>query len=366
MSGATGIIRSGTASFFDWWLGELAGMVPARLRMPFSGGGRTLVFHAGGKATIVSRVSNGTSTELGRIDTAGRGANEQRVALRRMLGRISPDGETVVLRLPAHQVLRKRVSFPAEVEDDLDRIIFFEIDRQTPFSHDEVYFAHRVVGRDVDAGEITVEFVVCPRETVDAAVELVSGWGVRPDAVDFEGAGEDGMADIDLLPVEQAAKQAPAGRRFSASLAGLAIILAAVAASMVLDRQQQRAEELVRMVSEARAAAGATVELREEVERLAATSSYLIDLRRNTPTTIGILAELTRLVPDGTWLMRSRIDGGRVTITGYSPSAANLIGDIEASPLFVRTSFSSPITRDPRLDLERFNLSTELDVEEGE
>ena len=37
---------------------------------------------------------------------------------------------------------------PAATEENLPQVLSFEMDRLTPFRSDEVYFDHRVVGRD--------------------------------------------------------------------------------------------------------------------------------------------------------------------------------------------------------------------------
>ena len=72
-----------------------------------------------------------------------------------------------------------------------------------------------------------------------------------------------------------------------------------------------------------------------------------------------LLDEMTRIVPDGTWVSQLDIKGIEVQVQGQSPAAASLIGLLEDSESFSNPQFRSPVTQIPRSDLERFHLSAE-------
>ncbi|NIQ97756.1 MAG: PilN domain-containing protein, partial [Desulfuromonadales bacterium] len=50
----------------------------------------------------------------------------------------------------------------------------------------------------------------------------------------------------------------------------------------------------------------------------------------------------------------------QVMLSGYSDSSSELIGLLEQSDLLEEVRFSSPLTVDQRIGLERFNLSAKL------
>jgi general secretion pathway protein L len=65
-------------------------------------------------------------------------------------------------------------------------------------------------------------------------------------------------------------------------------------------------------------------------------------------------------LPDNTWLIRIRYYNGELQAFGNSPSASALVGVLEASPLFAEAQFKAPVTRDPRLGVERFHIGAQV------
>jgi hypothetical protein len=54
------------------------------------------------------------------------------------------------------------------------------------------------------------------------------------------------------------------------------------------------------------------------------------------------------------------LEDGTLTLSGFSLSAAPLIGRLEASPLLAQVRFSSPVTADPDGGGERFNIIAQI------
>ena len=51
----------------------------------------------------------------------------------------------LLLRLPAGEVLKKRLSFPAAARRDLKSLLGFQIDCETPFARDEIYWNYELL-----------------------------------------------------------------------------------------------------------------------------------------------------------------------------------------------------------------------------
>ena len=71
-----------------------------------------------------------------------------------------------------------------------------------------------------------------------------------------------------------------------------------------------------------------------------------------------VVALVTELLPDGTWLDRLTIDSETVEMSGYSGNAAALIDRFETHPAFLEPIFRSPITRED--GRERFSLAVRI------
>lgn len=85
--------------------------------------------------------------------------------------------------------------------------------------------------------------------------------------------------------------------------------------------------------------------------------------RKASVSLVRTLADLTDLLPDSVWLTDLSIRQRDVTISGFAQSAADLIGPIEAAPLFAAPQFESPVTKVPGLEGERFTIAARIEPE---
>lgn len=83
--------------------------------------------------------------------------------------------------------------------------------------------------------------------------------------------------------------------------------------------------------------------------------------KKNAISTVRILAELTRLLPDSAWATDLSLKNNELTLTGFAGSAADLIQPIEASPLFSAPEFASPVVKVPGQTGERFTITARID-----
>jgi general secretion pathway protein L len=84
----------------------------------------------------------------------------------------------------------------------------------------------------------------------------------------------------------------------------------------------------------------------QETSSLETRAAVLESLRAGTWQKLHLLQQLTKLLPDGTWLQELHISEDTVEINGYSNHAAELVPPLENSPYFTQVEFTAPITRD--------------------
>jgi general secretion pathway protein L len=119
-------------------------------------------------------------------------------------------------------------------------------------------------------------------------------------------------------------------------------------------------------ITAAKRAADSTAKLRAESERLIEEGRFLADRKRQAPSPLRTLEELSRLLPDDTWLVEFSISGGQGRMAGFSAAASKLIPLIEDSNGFRNARFRSPVTPTPTGDSERFDLAFDLQTEARE
>jgi general secretion pathway protein L len=200
---------------------------------------------------------------------------------------------------------------------------------------------------------------------VYGAVRRLAEWGFTPDRVTIGDDHEDDGMAFDLLP----AAPADTGDRgllwFSRGLVLAACALLAIAVYLPIGKQERVLNELEEGLVAARAAAAQADALEKRLTQTVDRNRFPIDRKSQRVTVTELLHEVTRLLPDNTWLIRARLQGDKLSLSGYSATASALIGFLENSNRLAEVRFSSPVTLDARVGLERFDVSAVVSPRRG-
>jgi general secretion pathway protein L len=340
-----------------WWLRELRACIPGARAGMSAVRSRALIVRMLHEDVVFDHRKGRTLVELGRISTkSAEGLSARKVLTRaRRAARAWQTG--VVLCLQPDSVLRLNVALPLAAGENLDEVLGFEMERLTTFSAGEVYYSHRVIDVNQSEKRMTVQMMAVPRTIADAAIDLIRKWGLKPDVV--TAIGGDLALDplINLLPKPAPARSERSAGRLLVALA--AIVLGLGAAQVYLEYRQQTLllAAYEERLTHSRGAALRVEELKTEISQLLARTRYVAQKKQAQPLISEILSEVTERLPDDTWVSQFQFKGDHVTLSGYSKSASALIERLEASDMLSQVRFTSPITLDSRLGVERFNLA---------
>jgi general secretion pathway protein L len=348
-------------SFLEWWRGELVAIVPASLRDGTARPPRALLVHLGGETIRIEALNGSRRRELGNIAAMPALPDAERRALESLVSRRRLERGEIGLVLPDLRVLRKTLEFPLAAEGDLDAIIANQIDRLTPYRPGQLRYSHRVVSRDHARRRVCVELAAVAVGALDPALTRLAAWDVRPSFVWIEAAEDGDPLAIDLRPRGGARAQRGRPRLIPVLAAANAALLLMAAGLPLWDRHREEAR-LVEQVAAAKLRADAVLRLRANVEAVRGEIAFLSGRQARLPIMVVALDELTRVVPDGTWIEELRLDQNGLDLRGHSPQASAMIGATEASPMFRKVEFRAPVTRQGALGTERFHISAELDI----
>ena len=175
--------------FFTWWFGQLADLLPQQLRRSAFTAADALVITPVGplghgvEAVTAGLRRNGKETTLGHFGLAAVGLAE--------LPRIA--GRTTVLRLGEADVLGKTVTLPLAAERELDQVLAFEMDRETPFKAEDLYWNHRVTATDRQNGRLSVRLSLVPKVNLDSLLSALGQIGIRPRRVEIADGPDEGF-----------------------------------------------------------------------------------------------------------------------------------------------------------------------------
>ena len=258
-----------------------------------------------------------------------------------------------MIQLSAGEVLTRKVSFPAQVRDSLDRVMGFEIDRLSPFESRDVLFDYRVDGRPTRGGRLHVDLALCRRDRVARWMERLQHAGAPAARVAWEGA----WANANLLPPKDRPRKRYRLLSVNRVLVLLLILLGAVAMATPLWQKTRIMEQLDTQLRRVRAEAVAVDEVRQAVEQARRGSVEVLKRKLEQPLMVDLLKELTERLPNDTWVQTLSFEKGEVQMRGESSQATALIAQLEQAPGFSGVNFRSPVTPDARTGKERFNIA---------
>jgi general secretion pathway protein L len=144
------------------------------------------------------------------------------------------------------------------------------------------------------------------------------------------------------------------------AIGGLCLAVALGGLAIVLHDTHRRAEALRQELGEARRLADRAASLRQMIAQHGEWQGALLATKQATPAVSDILLELTRALPDDTWLAELGVVGNELRLVGYSASATSLIGLIGQSKLLAEPRFRSAVTQDAASSRERFELGVRI------
>jgi general secretion pathway protein L len=339
--------------FFAWWFGRLGELLPQGLRRSAMTAADAMVIKPIGplgrgiEAVTIGLRRNGRETPLGRF---GLGASDL-AELPRATGR------TAVVRLDEQDVLGKTVTLPLAAERELDQVLGFEMDRETPFKAEEIYWNRRIESADRQSGRLSVRLVLLPKANLASLLTALGRFGIRPRRVEISD-GPDAGAYLPLEGDGGRAHQRSNRLVWSAAVGCAILCLAAVATPFI--RQHVALASLDQQIAVGRTAAAEADSLRQEIDRLAGSADFVESERDKAGRPLVVLAAATRVLPDDTYLTELELQKRKVTLTGRSAAAARLIGPLAADGMFRNPGFTAPVTRVEALHTELFTINAEV------
>jgi general secretion pathway protein L len=347
----------------QWWVGEIAAMVPQRLRRRLARRADRLVLLLGQSGATLYLETRQELRMLGEIDLRADAEPQYRVAaLLRRHGFARENGRApACLRLAADRVLRTTVDLPMAAESNLGEVVSFELDRHTPFRADQAAFAHRIIERDVAAQRLRVDLTVVPRPLMTEAMAVASGLCLDVTSVEVAERGGSHAASGNLLP-DAGPSAGHAGHGIlNYSLAATAGVLAVIALVLHLQSSQRAEDAVANELAAAKKSVTAALALQKDIDTLSKEERFLSDRKRERLTVSRLLLDTTHILPDDTWLSEWQLAGSEVQLAGYTQSASSLVELLEQSKVFRNTTFQSPTVQDGQHGgRERFHFSTRV------
>ncbi|QOW24967.1 PilN domain-containing protein [Lysobacter sp. H23M47] len=350
----------GVGGYLVWWFRSLAAWLPPALRQALGfGRGRVLL------QVDADEMQLRRQRDDALIDMA-------RVPLPPLVARSHADGDALGsllgprlaelprwLMLPAASSLTRRMSLPGSALERLRDVVGFEIDRQTPFTADAVAFDASVRGRREGDGQLDVELVVVPRQLLEDQRTALGPLASELAGIDVAGADGAPLGVNLLAPADRRQRRDPAAT-WNIVLAVVALLAVLALMWQLLENRRSAAEALEQTIaSQAESGRRAAVQ-RQQLGALLEGQVFLDRLRAERAPATEILDELSRRLPDSTYLEKLSINGDQLMLIGLSTKAAALIGELQGADQWRSPALAGALQPDPESGRDRFTLTAHL------
>jgi len=359
--GASGLGNS-AGGFLQWWRRSLLAWLPLRARQALDFQRGRLLLLSEGEGVEVRLQLESEIIDLGHVPAFALDADELSTPPSDPLAALLPTRLADLPRwllLPASTGLRRRMPLPAAAADRLRDVVGFEIDRQTPFSADQVAFDARILGRRDSDGQLDTELVAVPRTALDARMATLGVLASTVAGIDIV-AGDGSPLGVNLLAPELRRTRVDPWRVWNLALLSAAVLLTALMLWQLLQNRRAAADafaqEIRRHAQPARRAAADRAELLALIEGQA----FLDRTRAERPTAVEVLDDVSRRLPDDTYLEKFAIEQDALTLIGLSSQAAALVGALQESKVVNEPALAGALMPDPGTRRDRFTLTAKL------
>ena len=280
--------------------------------------------------------------------------------VRQALARKRVAGRPIVLRLAADQVLAKTMRFPAAVADVIAPVLRNQMQRLTPWPDNEVLFGYDILPK-TDAGDhINVNVVAAHRPAIDSLRAAAAQAGLNVVRIDHANAAQ--AADAIALYDAGRDNRRRTAQRFGRLLVALLIIGLGIGTVGLFEaaRSYQSKARLQEQISFAQLRIADHARQRNRHAATSDTYQSLLGRKSAKAPAVWVMNELTKAMPDHSWLSAFSIADGRLAIAGSSIDAAELLATLERTAAFTDVRFTAATTRDRESNRERFAIAATI------
>jgi len=343
-SGASHLLVARWQAFGRWWMSGLREVVPpAWLNWAATEAPPRVSIRRDGES-IHCRLKSAAGTVEARLPAVGFDA----AALAAWIGRegLSRDEVLVGPAISRDLFLLRDMNVPKAAIAALPAILDQEVVRRTPFQLSDIWHAAAVVAGGTEDVAVMCHWII-RRDHVEA---VLAELGMKRSDVDYLAAADAGGDAIPIINFRTADDDDPPwAARAVRLLAALSLVAAVSGAAAFEWSQASAATAIESALAEARQGAQHGRDGIDPAGRMLAMKA--------DASVLEVWDELSRVLPDHTFLTELRIADGKVTLAGFSTDAARLVRVIDQSPLFSGAALTAAITPDANEHKDRFGIS---------
>jgi general secretion pathway protein L len=325
--------------WLDWWMDVARQMLPWRTRRLIA-------------RCVICLTTDGIQiVRSGATETC----EKEGIAARlRVLGaELKRRREPAILRIAKDSAVVRRLGPVALPASQHRSAALLDIEASTPFRMDGVHVL--MLRPDHEYGARTCAYAIVKRSLLDPLTGVLKNTGINVEGVEIDdGASLRSVYAADKAAVSQTSNVA---RKKIAVPVTMLLLAAAAGTYAHAWFRQDVALYSLEAASASRAAEAKAV--RSALDARAARVAEALALRKSVEGRLlvsSVWEELSRVLPDSTYLTEMTVKTDGVSIIGFSAAASAVIVALEGSSLFDQAAFAGPVVKAPGFSGDRFAI----------
>jgi hypothetical protein len=251
----------------------------------------------------------------------------------------------------------RQFQFPIAVLPHLDAAVALQLPKLLPVDASELLTDFEAIASDLSQKMASIDLAALKKAEVNAVLERLKAWGMRVASVHL--GSPSGPRYRFKFADDGAFGHRIKLRRSDRVLAGAAAALSLACASVAATESYRSQVSLERAKTETRAPAAAALAHRQKLLGRLEPLTALAQLEA-APSATALVADLTMLVPQNTWLTTLELKDRHVRLVGVSPNSGSVVKLISSSLLLTDVALRSSMSLGIGTGLDRFELTAEL------
>lgn len=337
--------------FLAWWAMELRGLIPEKIVQAVLGERSMVVLDFRQSPPQIIAPTNDSKK-----DDQRPASKSQIKRLRRRAAALFRNDLDVVAWVPPLDVIDRSLDLPTAATADVDDFLALEMDQLTPFEISDVNYTYRFGPANRENETVHLDIWITKRELIEDIAAFAKEQGVELSKVQV--AHSDGVSDdINLLSHSMRPVGPQRHNKLNAAVFAVACVVVTLGMWWDLSRIDRAVETVNTQLAETRATAASAANIEQQLHALADLKTFVTDKRNEVPMAVQRLDNIANVLPNDSWLSEAHLRPDGTDIIGYSRAPAALMKAIAENPKFSDVKLRSPIVRDERTRIDRFNIS---------
>ncbi len=345
-----------TGNFIKWWGQQLKTIIPPNLVKWLTGEKYDYLINVEGEHHSLQLLKNGKWKELVSSESYKNGIVNLDTA---------PESSRLFIKIPKSKTLQQSIPFPLNASNNIKQILSYEMDRYTPFPANDVYFHYEIKPSNNQPDLIDVNLTLSKKSYLDTLIDKYSTLGIYNLFITSQDIYTSPELITELKPLFSRQKYISKLNTARLGLLGTALILLMLNMSYITYKKELQKNALINNISSLKSDALKASKIQAMINLIETRNKYPAKLLNKYQSKLRILNELSKIIPDNTWLQSLEYNHPILIINGESGSPGSVLTSLTSASNFKNVKFNSPISISNNSNKQHFSIKLELSNTDG-